>query len=273
MQLSIHATGQRRTQPFTMLCFQQELKFSAGSRANFRAQMRYTQHSINRCLMKTTVDYMLALQKTLDLGTPYAIAKYLGIAPSSVYRYLAGEQKMDDYTALKVAKALGLDPMEVIAATNAERAKTEAVCNEWTALVKKVGGKAAAVVLILSAVTLPQVIDIKVVQASALQDNVGIMRNVRQRRNHNKVPPHEELNRASATRLSGQFDHSSRASAARPSQHGRGRGAARSSRAQRRKMTAAARVSMIFIHANGAPSAKRNEAGFSCCRAENRCGC
>src|SRR3569833_3855996 len=144
MQHSIHATGQRRTQPFTMLCFQQELKFSAGSRANFRAQMRYTQHSINRCLMKTTVDYMLALQKTLDLGTPYAIAKYLGIAPSSVYRYLAGEQKMDDYTALKVAQALELNPLEVIAATNAERAKNEKEIAEWTKIFKLSAGRAAA---------------------------------------------------------------------------------------------------------------------------------
>src|SRR3569832_546064 len=158
MQLSIHATGQRRTQPFTMLCFQQELKFSAGSRANFRAQMRYTQHSINRCLIKTTDKNKHTQQKTQDKETPNAKTKKQKIAPSSVYRYLAGEQKMDDYTALKVAKALGLKPMEIKTTTNAERAKTEAEKNKKTTKNKKVGGKAAAVVLILSAVTLPQVI-------------------------------------------------------------------------------------------------------------------
>src|SRR3569832_2443902 len=75
--------------------------------------------------MKTTNEFMLAVQKKENLKTPYAIAKFLGISPTSLYRYMDGSQTMDDYTSLKVAKALGLDPMGVIAAANAERAKTE----------------------------------------------------------------------------------------------------------------------------------------------------
>ena len=101
--------------------------------------------------MKTTIEFMLAVQKKENLKTPYAIAKFLGISPTSLYRYMDGSQTMDDYTSLKVAKALGLDPMGVIAAANAERAKTEEEKKDWTEIVKKVGGRAAAILLTTAA--------------------------------------------------------------------------------------------------------------------------
>ena len=101
--------------------------------------------------MKTTIEFMLAVQKKENLKTPYAIAKFLGISPTSLYRYMDGSQTMDDYTSLKVAKALGVDPMGVIAAANAERAKTEEERKDWTEIVKKVGGRAAAIIITAAA--------------------------------------------------------------------------------------------------------------------------
>lgn len=122
--------------------------------------------------MKTTMEFMLAVQKKEQLPTPYAVAKFLGVSPTSLYRYMDGSQTMDDYTALKVAKALGLDPMGVIAAANAERAKTEKERNDWAAIIKKVGGRAAGFMLILSIALLSQVIDIKDSYANSIAVDV-----------------------------------------------------------------------------------------------------
>lgn len=97
---------------------------------------------------KSSREYVIDLMRKKHLFTPYAVAKYLGIRPASVYRYLEVEGHFDDYTALLVAKELEIDPMEIIAAANAQRAKKKEQKKEWENLYKKMSGAAATLFLI-----------------------------------------------------------------------------------------------------------------------------
>ncbi|UZR29433.1 helix-turn-helix domain-containing protein [Methylococcus mesophilus] len=73
--------------------------------------------------MKTTHDYIEAAKQALNLPSDYAMAKYLGVNKSAASNWKHGKNVIDDYTAVRIADALGIDPLEVIAAANLEREK------------------------------------------------------------------------------------------------------------------------------------------------------
>lgn len=81
--------------------------------------------------MKTTVQYLDAIRAKHGLTSDYQLAKLMDIRQSTISGYRAGRSHLDDLMSLKVADLLGIDPMEVISAANAERAKTQAVKEVW----------------------------------------------------------------------------------------------------------------------------------------------
>lgn len=97
--------------------------------------------------MKTTVEYLDAIKVRLDLPSDYAVAKALGLTRAAVSKQRLGHSVFDDTTALRVAEILGVDPMEVISAANAERARDEETRRLWERAWGKVTGATAVVVI------------------------------------------------------------------------------------------------------------------------------
>jgi hypothetical protein len=97
--------------------------------------------------MKTTVQYLDAVKRRLDLPSDYAIAKALGLTRAAVSKQRNGDSSFDDLTAVRVAEILGLDPMEVIAACNAERARDDDARRVWERLWGKATGAAVTTAL------------------------------------------------------------------------------------------------------------------------------
>lgn len=87
-----------------------------------------------------TLDYLAACKERLGVETDYALAKRLGIRQTTIISYRKGRSRMDDDVALKVAEVLQLHPLQVIAASNAERAKTEEQKARWLGLMEKFSG-------------------------------------------------------------------------------------------------------------------------------------
>jgi hypothetical protein len=85
----------------------------------------------------TTIEYLDAVKAAKGLTSDYQLAKLLGFPLSSVSSYRTGRRFFDDEAALTVAEVLGVNPLAVIAAANAERAKTEEQKARWTGLMEK----------------------------------------------------------------------------------------------------------------------------------------
>jgi transcriptional regulator with XRE-family HTH domain len=88
-----------------------------------------------------TIRYIEEAKEKLGVSSDYAIAKKLGISRQAFSQYKHGERIIDDYTAAKLAEVLGVEPIEVIAAANAEREKDSAKVEFWRRLA---GGRQAA---------------------------------------------------------------------------------------------------------------------------------
>jgi plasmid maintenance system antidote protein VapI len=89
-----------------------------------------------RLEMKTT-EYLQAVKSRLGISSDYALAARLGITRSAVSKMQQGESVFSDDVALTVAELLDVEPMAVIAAANAERAKTPEAKARWTGLMEK----------------------------------------------------------------------------------------------------------------------------------------
>jgi hypothetical protein len=89
--------------------------------------------------LPTTQQYIEMVREKLmaDLGegaTDYRICKTLSINTASMSRYKVHRGSMDAKTAVKVARFLNLPEMEVIAATEAERARNEENKKFWASV-------------------------------------------------------------------------------------------------------------------------------------------
>lgn len=87
-----------------------------------------------------TLGYLAACKKRLGIESDYALAKALGVTQAAVSSYRTEKSKISDDVALTVAEILGINPLEVIAAANAERAKTPEQKARWTGLMEKFSG-------------------------------------------------------------------------------------------------------------------------------------
>jgi transcriptional regulator with XRE-family HTH domain len=84
----------------------------------------------------TTIEYLDAVKTAKGITSDYALAKLLGFSLSAVSSYRTGRRFLDDDAALTVAQALNLNPLIVIAAVNAERAKTPENRARWLGLME-----------------------------------------------------------------------------------------------------------------------------------------
>lgn len=85
-----------------------------------------------------TLEYLDEAKKRLGVQSDYALAKALHVTHSAMSNYRAERSRIDDTVALKVASILAIDPLEIIAAANAERAKTAEMRKIWTDLMEKI---------------------------------------------------------------------------------------------------------------------------------------
>ncbi|WP_080492206.1 helix-turn-helix domain-containing protein [Burkholderia ubonensis] len=100
--------------------------------------------------MKTTVQYLDALKKRLDLPSDYAAAKVLGVTRQAVSKYRNGQSVFDEATAIRAAELLDLDPLEVISACKAESAPDARVRRVWeNAWGKATGATATAAIAVV----------------------------------------------------------------------------------------------------------------------------
>ncbi|EMN5130722.1 hypothetical protein RVV79_003849 [Burkholderia contaminans] len=93
--------------------------------------------------MKTTVQYLDAVKRKLGLDSDYAAAKALCLTRAAISKYRLGRAFFDDMSAVRVAEILGIDPMEVISAANAERARDESARSFWVGVWGKATGATA----------------------------------------------------------------------------------------------------------------------------------
>jgi plasmid maintenance system antidote protein VapI len=99
--------------------------------------------------MKTTLEYIDEAKKALGIESDYGMAKWMGITTGAMAHYRGGKRTIDDYTASKLADAIGLDPLEVIAAANAEREKDEKKKDYW----RKIFARCAAACVVFFLLT------------------------------------------------------------------------------------------------------------------------
>jgi transcriptional regulator with XRE-family HTH domain len=97
--------------------------------------------------MRTTVQYLDAVKKRLDLPSDYAAAKALGVTRSAVSLYRNGKSVFDEATAARAADILGLDPLEVISACKAESAPDAFMRKVWENAWGKATGVASTTAL------------------------------------------------------------------------------------------------------------------------------
>jgi len=84
-----------------------------------------------------TIEYLRAVKSRLGINSDYALAKSLGVTRSAVSKLQKGDVAFSDDVALTVAEILGVEPIAVIAAANAERAKTPEQKARWVGLMEK----------------------------------------------------------------------------------------------------------------------------------------
>ncbi len=84
--------------------------------------------------MKTTIQWLDAIKKARGLSSDYAVAKALGVTAQVISHYRNGRRAFDPYTAAKVAELVGVEPMQVIASVEAERARNDEQRAFWRRL-------------------------------------------------------------------------------------------------------------------------------------------
>lgn len=81
--------------------------------------------------MKTTIDYLNEAKERLGIESDYKLAKWLELPRETVSGYRTGRRTIDDYAAVKIAEALNVPPIQIIAAANAEREKDDRKRSFW----------------------------------------------------------------------------------------------------------------------------------------------
>ncbi|ONN91534.1 hypothetical protein A8D62_10110 [Burkholderia cenocepacia] len=114
--------------------------------------------------MKTTVEYLDAVKQKLGIESDYAAAKALSMTRAGISKYRLGRTYFDDMTAVRVATILDLDPMEVISAANAERARDDSAREFWENVWGKVTGATVATAMAVGLAAAPSVAEAATIQ-------------------------------------------------------------------------------------------------------------
>lgn len=75
--------------------------------------------------MFKTIELLDKLKAAYHLPSDYATAKKLGITQSAVSKYRNKRSTLDDSVAIEVAELLELEPLQVVASMNFERAERQ----------------------------------------------------------------------------------------------------------------------------------------------------
>jgi hypothetical protein len=105
--------------------------------------------------MKTTNRYIDDAKTILKIESDRQFAKHLGWYTSTISNYRAGISTLNNEHAAQIADILQTNPLEVIGAAEAERAKTTEKKQYWANFVKKFAG-AGAGMIVLAILALPQ---------------------------------------------------------------------------------------------------------------------
>lgn len=81
--------------------------------------------------MMTTNEFLDAVKQRHGFKSDYELSKALGVKQQTISSYRVGRTSMDPMMAAKVAELLAMNPLEVIAAAEAERAKDEKTKGFW----------------------------------------------------------------------------------------------------------------------------------------------
>lgn len=98
--------------------------------------------------MKTAAEYLDALMALKNITSDYQLAKALSVTRSTVSRYRCGHATFDDVVAVRVAEMLGVEPLEIIAAANHQRAKRPEAKKIWERIAKSAAAATIALVFV-----------------------------------------------------------------------------------------------------------------------------
>lgn len=99
--------------------------------------------------MKAT-EYLDKCKIALSIQSDYALAKKLEIPTQRIADFYKEKRWPDAYTCARIALALNLDPLEVLADIESQREKTEARREFWRGFIGRTGKAAAGLLLALS---------------------------------------------------------------------------------------------------------------------------
>ena len=85
-----------------------------------------------------TQDYLDATKAKIGIQSDYALAKSLDISREYMSQLRSGKRPVSDEVALRIAKLLEVNPIQIIATANAERAKNPEIQAAWTTLMDKI---------------------------------------------------------------------------------------------------------------------------------------
>lgn len=100
--------------------------------------------------MKTMTEYVDALKQAHNIPSDRQLAKYLGLSKQAVSHWKERGITVDPDTAWRIAEGIGADPLEVIAASEIERAhriKDDSRAKVWTQRLRQISAAALVVFL------------------------------------------------------------------------------------------------------------------------------
>ena len=86
--------------------------------------------------MKSTLDYLDDAKQRLGIDTDYKLAKILNAHRGLFSEYRHKKRVIDNYTAVKIAEILEIDPLKIIAIAESEKEKNEERREFWKQLAK-----------------------------------------------------------------------------------------------------------------------------------------
>lgn len=98
--------------------------------------------------MKTISEYLDEAKEKHSIKSDSELARQLGGSRQSVSDWRVSRSKPDDYACIRLAELLGINPLEIIAAANAEREADPERAKWWLDFSKRHGIKALSVSLI-----------------------------------------------------------------------------------------------------------------------------
>ena len=83
-------------------------------------------------MQKNCNQFLNAVKSRHNIKSDYKLAQVLGLTHSAISNYRSGRSSFDSTTSAKIAELLSLPPLEVIAAIEMERAKSDELRKFWS---------------------------------------------------------------------------------------------------------------------------------------------